>query len=152
MQHCTSAAGLAATIRAGCLGTRVGQLHRLVDRHFELHLRPLGLSVPQLEVLTALTLMAGPVKPSMLANTLGMERSTVSRNLAVLQSRGWVEPAEISTTGRSMSVRITHEGSARLSAAGDAWTAAQAALVATLGDDAAQCLDTWLTELTVMLD
>jgi len=147
MQHKTSAADLAGRMQETCVGTRVGRLHRLVDRQFELHLRPLGLSVPQMEVLSALTLIAEPVKPSALADALSMERSTMSRNLAVMQDRGWVKPGDISATGRSMTVVITEEGTAKLESAAAAWTDAQASLVAALGQDVPSTLDAWLTEL-----
>ena len=147
MQHNTSASDLAGRMQEMCVGTRVGRLHRLVDRQFELHLRPLGLSVPQMEVLSALTLIAGPVKPSALADALGMERSTMSRNLAVMHDRGWVRPGDVSATGRSMTVVITEEGTAKLESAAAAWTAAQDSLVAALGSDAPSTLDVWLTEL-----
>ena len=147
MQHKTSAADLAERMQAMCVGTRVGRLHRLVDRQFELHLRPLGLSVPQMEVLSALTLFAEPVKPSALADVLSMERSTISRNLAVMQDRGWVKPGDVSATGRSMTVVITDEGASKLESAEAAWTDAQASLVAAMGSDAPSTLDGWLMEL-----
>ena len=35
-----------------------------------------------------------------------LERSTVSRNLALMQNRGWVTVAEISPAGRVMSVTV----------------------------------------------
>ena len=117
MQHQHSAQGLAGQMAQGCVATRVGRLHRLVGRRFDEHLRPLGLSVPQMEILSALTLIAEPVKPSVLADVLSMERSTVSRNLAVMEGRGWIAPSETSATGRSMTVVITEEGSATLASA-----------------------------------
>ena len=147
MQHKAFAVGLAMKMQEGCVGTRVGRLHRLVDRRFEQHLRPLGLSVPQMEVLSALTLIAQPVKPSALADALNVERSTMSRNLAAMQERGWVAPGDVSATGRSMTIVITEDGTAKLGSAESAWEAAQASLVAALGADASGTLDSWLQEL-----
>ncbi len=130
-----------------CMGSRVGRLHRLVDRQFDQHLRPLGLSVPQMEVLSALTLIGRPVKPSFLADVLSMERSTMSRNLSIMQERGWVEPGDVSATGRSMSVVISREGVLKLESAETAWREAQEAVVAALGTDAPSTLDDWLNKL-----
>lgn len=132
---------------AGCVGVRVGRLHRLVAREFERRLRPIGLSLQQLEVLSTLTVCDGPVKPSVVANLLAVERSTMSRNLAILTERGLVATPDASPTGRSLTVVITPAGTALLARAADAWQAAQAALVARLGPAAAATLDRWLAEL-----
>src|SRR5918997_6532725 len=97
-------------MRRACLGTRVGRLHRVVARRFDGTLRPLGLTMSQAEILTSLVLHDAPVRPSELAEVLLAERSTVSRNLAALRERGWVEAAEVSPTGRSMAFAATPEG------------------------------------------
>ncbi len=132
---------------AECVGVRVGRLHRLVAREFERHLRPIGLSLQQLEVLSTLTLCAGPVKPTVIADLLALERSTMSRNLAILIDRGWVASTDTSTTGRSLSVAITEAGTTKLAHADRAWRQAQVALIDRLGPDTAATLDTWLTGL-----
>ena len=92
---------LASAMRQECLGVRVSRMHRLVSRAFEIALRPVGVSLPQLEVLSALTSVAGPIKPTDLADLLLIDRSTMSRNLALLESKGWVAKTETSPTGRS---------------------------------------------------
>jgi DNA-binding MarR family transcriptional regulator len=133
---------------AGCVGVRVGRLHRLVSREFERHLRPVGLSLQQLEVLSTLTACRGPVKPTVVAELLALERSTMSRNLAILIDRGWAASTDTSTTGRSLAVEITAAGTAKLAEAGDAWRQAQTALIADLGSDAPATLNGWLAALT----
>ena len=52
MQHDdgTTAEALTRRMAAECLGMRVGRLQRLVVREFEHRLRPIGLSLPQLEM------------------------------------------------------------------------------------------------------
>lgn len=142
------AEALAAAMESQCLGVRVGRLQRLVGRRFDRELRPLGLSIPQLEVLSALVLCAAPVKPSDLAGWLCIERSTMSRNLALLEQRGLVETTERSPTGRSLRVTITDGGAATLAEAEKAWTTAQEALRDVIGNDAAATLDTWIAALT----
>ena len=111
-------------------------------------LRPLGLSLPQLEILSTLTGVGRPLTPSGVADLLGVERSTMSRNLAVLHERGWVRATETSPSGRSRAVTISDSGTAVLAAADQAWTQAQSALVECLGADAPAILDSWLMSLT----
>ena len=141
------AGSLARRTVAGCVGLRVERLHRLVVREFEHRLRPLGLSLPQVEILSALTMSAAPVKPAVVADLLGVERSTMSRNLAVLQERGLVHTTATSASGRSLAVAITDAGTATLAAADQAWTLSQASLLDRLGADVPAILDTWLTSL-----
>jgi DNA-binding MarR family transcriptional regulator len=97
-----------------------------------------------MEVLASLISAAGPVRPAALAARLMLERSTVSRNLALMQNRGWVAVAETSATGRAMSVTVTDAGLAAFASAGTAWRRAQADAARMLGPDAAPVLDQWL--------
>ncbi len=128
----------------GCLGVRVGRLHRVVSRRFDAELRPLGLTLPQLEVLAALALNDLPVRPSEIAGWLGLERSTVSRNLDALTKHGLVVAVTTSATGRTTGVQITDTGSQALAGAEDAWHRAQASIGDAFGPDAVPVLDRWL--------
>jgi DNA-binding MarR family transcriptional regulator len=56
---------------------RVSRLHRLVARVYEQALQTVGLSLPQMEILTVLISATGPVRPAALAGRLMLERSTV---------------------------------------------------------------------------
>jgi DNA-binding MarR family transcriptional regulator len=149
MQHNAAVGALAATMDAHCLGTRVGQLHRLVTREFEQALRPVGLTLPQLEILVALVVAGGVAKPALLAERLGLERSTISRNIALLHDRGWTAPGARSPSGRAMTVAITDEGVAAISAADQAWAAAQHTVAARLGPRAVATLNGWLANLRI---
>jgi DNA-binding MarR family transcriptional regulator len=137
----------AAEMARQCLSSRVGRLHRIVTRRFELALAPTGLTPPQLEILAALTLAGEPVPPSALAGVLAVERSTMSRNLALMKERGWVEPATVSPAGRTMTVTVTDRGRATFLDARDAWNAAQRAVAEALGEQAAGGIDDWLEGL-----
>ncbi len=138
---------LADAMRSECLGTRIGRLHRVVARRFEQALRPFGLSIPQMEILSYLVLRDEPARPSEVAEELRTERSTVSRNLAALQHRDWVEVASASATGRSMTIAITPDGAAALVAARAAWAEAQELVRDQLGRDAPDVVDAWLAAL-----
>ena len=144
MEQGTIADDLAEEVRNACLGMRVTRLHRVVARVYEQELQTAGLSLPQMEILTVLITAAGPVRQAVLAAKLRAERSTVSRNLALMQKKGWVTVAEISPTGRTMSVAITSTGVAAFTRASTAWRSAQTAAVRILGADAISVLDQWL--------
>jgi DNA-binding MarR family transcriptional regulator len=135
---------LAEEIGGACLGMRVSRLHRLVARVYEQALQTVGLSLPQMEILTVLISAAGPVRPAALAGGLMLERSTVSRNLALMKERGWVTTVETSPTGRAMSVTITDTGLTAFTSASTAWRNAQTSAAALLGPFAATTLDQWL--------
>jgi DNA-binding MarR family transcriptional regulator len=136
---------LAVAMRDGCLGVRVSRLHRLVARRFDQALRPLGLTLPQLEVLAVL-MMRGSLKPSAVAEALAVERSTISRNLSLMEQEGWVA-LDSSPSGRAVSVAITQDGIAALARAKAAWTEAQTYVVERVGTDTPGTIDSWLDAL-----
>ncbi|MET7685287.1 MarR family winged helix-turn-helix transcriptional regulator [Streptomyces sp. NPDC005423] len=130
-----------------CLGRRIARLHRLVSRRFEAELRESGLTLPQLEVLSEMALFDAPARPSEIAGWLGLERSTISRNLDVLTQRGYVRVAATSSTGRTTRVTVTEAGHGALAAAEPAWRRAQAWISGAVDPDAVEALDRWLGAL-----
>ena len=137
---------LAVRMNDECLGMRVNRLQRLVARHYTEALRPLELTTAQLEILSVLAVVGAPIKPTALAAEMCVEKSTLSRNLALMTEHGWLA-ATPSPTGRAMAVELTAEGTALLASARAAWTKAQSSLVATLGAGAIATLDGWLAAL-----
>lgn len=146
-QEEVAARTLAGAMAAGCVGTRIERLHRLVAREFERRLRPLGLSLPQLEILATLTLRGAPTRPAVVAELLAVDRSTMSRNLAALQSRDWVRTTSTSSSGRSLAVAITAAGTDVLASADHAWRETQEGLLERLGAEAPAVLGSWLGAL-----
>src|SRR5262245_41103532 len=65
---------------------------RLITQHYEQHLKPSGLRVTQFTMLSVLVL-AGPLSLSELADQLGVERTTLTRNLRAMLASGWVKEA-----------------------------------------------------------
>jgi DNA-binding MarR family transcriptional regulator len=90
MEQRTIADDLREDVSSACLDMRVARLHLVVARVYEQERQISGLSLPQMELLTVLITAAGPVRPTALATKLMADRSTVSRNLALMQKRGWV--------------------------------------------------------------
>jgi DNA-binding MarR family transcriptional regulator len=100
-----------------------------------------------MEVLSALTLTGMSHRPSDLATGLSIERSTMSRNLSLMEAHGLIEATATSPTGRSTRFGITEHGRKTLASAPDAWRQAQSSLISKLGDGAATTLDAWIAEL-----
>lgn len=77
---------------------------------------------------------------------MGLDRSTLGRNLRVLEGEGLVKLAEGADL-RNRLVYLTEAGEARLMAALPAWEAAQQRLVERLGEDKRALLVGLLNEL-----
>ena len=105
-----------------CLNAR-REAQRLT-RAYDEKLRPFGLTVNQFSMLTTL-ILAGPLSVAELAEHLGIDRTTLTRNLALGEKNGLVETA----TGDDRRVRlveITRAGRALADQALPAWREAQA--------------------------
>lgn len=112
---------LSACRNCHCLAAR--RRAREITRLFEKKLRPQVLRATQFSVLAALALK-GPTPVKVLAETLGVERTTLTRVAAVLERRGWVGPAP-SGDARRRPLRLTAAGRRKLEAAYPAWKEAQ---------------------------
>jgi DNA-binding MarR family transcriptional regulator len=142
-----AAAVFAAEIAQQCMSSRIGRLHRIVARRFEAALAPTRVTPPQLEILAALTVAGQPVSPTVVARLLAVERSTMSRNLALMRDRGLIEAGGRSATGRVMTVAITDAGRETFTAARTAWRDAQDSIIDAVGEAAPDALDGWLSSL-----
>ena len=91
-----------------------------------------GINVAQFSLLRHLQRLDHP-SISTLAEAMGLDRSTLGRNLRVLEGDGLVCLSEGSDQ-RNRLIRLSHEGKARLLAAQPAWERAQETLVDTLGE------------------
>ena len=104
-----------------CLAAR--QHSRAITRLFEEKLRPHGLRATQFSVLAALALK-GPTPIKELADTLGLERTTLTRIGALLERHGWVSIAQ-SEDARERPFLLTGAGRRKLECAFPAWKEAQ---------------------------
>lgn len=138
---------LAGQVWERCVGSRITRLHRLVSLHYDQALDRAGLTLPQVEILSALLMRGRPVGPSEMGTNLAVGRSAMSRKLAALEGRGWVETAGRSETGRSMTFVITAAGVEILAHADQTWAEVHEDTVGRLGVGAAAQLDRWMTDL-----
>lgn len=91
----------------------------MVTRMYDQHLREFGLEAPQFALLTAVERVPGKSQ-AVLAQILGFEKATLSRNLKLMEQKGWV------TARRGVS--LTEAGRALLAQAQVGWEKAHAEL------------------------
>ena len=115
-----------------CACHKVRMAARAVTRAYDDALRPVGLRATQLAVLVAVG-KDGPVSMTALANLMGMDRTTLTRNLRPLAKEGLIA---VGPEGwrRSRTLEITKKGHSRLREALPYWEQAQARLRRRLGD------------------
>jgi DNA-binding MarR family transcriptional regulator len=112
---------LAATMGCHCLAAR--RQARAITRTFDAALRPYGVQSTQFSVL-AMVALAGPRRTKELAEGLGLERSTLTRSVALLERNGWIgsQPGQ---DRRERPLHITPAGRRKLAEALPGWQAAQ---------------------------
>ena len=122
----------AREIARQCVGVRVRMLGRMVSRHFDDALRPHGVKLAQMNLLTAIALR-GPVQPSEVARRLAIEKSTLSRNLKLLQENGWIRTVQ-GESGNSHLLELTAAGKRLYQRAAPTWQTAHDELTELMGD------------------
>ena len=75
-----------------------------------------------------------------LAEALGAERTTLTRNLALIEAEAWVKIQPGEEDARSRVVTVTEEGRAVVAAAFPAWRKAQSLMTEAIGSDGASAL------------
>ena len=132
---------IALAIGAECLCFRSRRLARLLTRHFDEALRPLGIQATQLTMLAAI---AGPGRGGQsmprLHAFLAMDPTTLSRNLKPLQNCGLVVVERAEKDRRARIAKLTSEGERVLTEALPLWREAQDRLVESIGEDQSTAL------------
>lgn len=128
-----------------CLCTNLRRASRGISRHYDGALDGFGINVAQFSLMSNLKRLDQP-SISSLAEAMGLDRSTLGRNLRVLEGAGLVKMSE-GEDHRNRLVCLTEEGERRFNAAWPAWEAAQQQLVARLGEDRREQLLQLLDEL-----
>jgi DNA-binding MarR family transcriptional regulator len=118
-----------------CLAVRVRLLSRRLTRIYDGALRPLGVTVPQVNLLSVLEIIES-APAGRVADLLAMEISTLSRNARIMESEGWIT-IERAEHGNGRILRITSAGLKKLRDAKPAWDAAQLEARELLGDKGA---------------
>ena len=120
-----------------CANLRRGA--RLVTALYDEALRPLGVRATQFTLLWTLATV-GSARQATLSDILGIDSTTLTRNLALLRRKGWIQ----AVTGKDRRERVWSlkpEGRRLLRKAMPAWSAAQERLKGALGSEGWQNLN-----------
>ena len=122
-----------AMIAQDCLCRKTRMAGRIITRAYDEALRPSGLKITQFTLLVAVG-YGQPGSISELSDWLAMERTTLTRNLKLLEKDGLIT----ATTGphhKSRAFKLTETGQQKVQAAHPLWQKAQAQYRQKLNED-----------------
>jgi DNA-binding MarR family transcriptional regulator len=122
----------ALEMRHLCASVNFRRAARVVTRHYDAALAKSGITATQLPLLAAIS--AGTnTSITALAQTLDLERSTISRELDVLERRGLIATTGSASDRRATALKLTPRGQRTLATAHRAWQRAHEAIVKAVG-------------------
>lgn len=116
-----------------CACATARQAARLLTQLYDSRLRPSGLEAPQFALLLTLEKL-GACSQVDLCRRHALDKTTVSRNLKLLERKGWIAPSA-SNDRRERQFALTAEGRRCLEAALPRWKKAQQELRAVMTDE-----------------
>ena len=114
-----------------CLASR--QAARRITRLYDSRMQPSGIRATQFTILSQL-MLRGEMPIGKLASILGMERTTLTRNLTLLERQKWIS-IKAGDDPRSRMVGITAQGRGMVRRGFPYWSKAQAQVGKMLGAD-----------------
>ena len=114
-----------------CLASRLAA--RKITRLYDGHMQKSGLRITQFTILVKL-MLRGEMPIGKLAGILGMERTTLTRNLTLLEQQKWIS-IRAGDDPRSRVIGITAQGRGMLRRGFPYWSQAQAQVGKMLGAD-----------------
>lgn len=133
----------------GCTNYKIRKLMRQVSQYYDTEIGRAGLKATQFALLGQLARL-GPIRPGDLAQTMGMDASTLTRNLKPLTDAGLAR-TEQGTDARSRSVTITAAGHQKWAEAREYWQVAQDHINNVLGAERVVALHKLLDESQELL-
>ena len=133
-----------------CSCVAIRRTSRALTHFYDQMLEPSGIKVTQLSLLRAVRRLDAP-NISALAEELELDRTTLGRNLAVIERNGLVAV----TAGddlRERTVSLTAAGEAALATAAPLWDAAQARIAERLGAERLAQFNELLSDLEGLAD
>lgn len=128
-----------------CVCYNIRKAARLVTQLYDTMLEPSGLLGTQFVMLAVIGRM-GAATITRLGQAMGMDRTTVTRNLKPLERQGFIE-MDAGLDRRTHIVRLTEQGRQAIKDALPCWQQAQAAVISRFGQDRTTAL---LTELQAL--
>jgi DNA-binding MarR family transcriptional regulator len=125
--------GAALDMGKRCTCFNLRKATRRVTNFYDAALKPCGLKVTQMTLLTAIRVLE-PITIKRLAKAIVMDRTTLSRNVSLLNKKGLIdiEPGDDLRTRR---LSLTDQGHTSLVAAFPLWQKAQVEIIKELGED-----------------
>lgn len=120
-------------IEADCVCFRMQRASRAIGHHFDVAFRPLQINNWQFTLLASIA-RPDPLTVNGLAEHLGMDRTTTTKNLRPLERRGLLEIQRDPHDARARRIVLTGAGRELLSAAFDHWRRANAAVTSKFSD------------------
>jgi len=111
-------------VRKMCACDQLRRVTRGVTQVYDDAVMPSGLRITQLPIFVGLA-SEGDLPLSVLADRLALDRTTLTRNLKVLEDRGLIRIYEHNDDARVRMVSMTLEGSALLTGALERWATVQ---------------------------
>ncbi|GAA0772208.1 MarR family transcriptional regulator [Roseibium denhamense] len=127
-----------------CLGHSARRTSNLLTRHFNRHLAPFDLEITQAQLLAVIA-SGENLSASDIARYLGIDRSTLARNLKPLESAGLITRSQ--TGGRKVVPALTAKGERLAVDLHAAWQQAQDELTDHLGQERTQAIRDQLSAL-----
>ena len=135
-----------ATLPRGCTNFKLRQLLRRVSLVYDHAMAECGLKITQYSLLSHVEKL-GPITQADLAKAMGMDSSTLSRNLRPLESAGWVA-VHAGDDARSHALSLTASGRKKRTQAQTLWKQAQLQLNDTVGVDDVIALHALIDRMT----
>ncbi len=136
---------------ADCSCYMIRRSARKITQFYEQKLRIAGIKPTQFTILATLA-NAGSITITDLADRLTLERTSLTRNLNVLERNGWVAIEAGEKDSRQRFVSLTKDGFSRLDLAIPHWQEAQAALNKEIGGNTMNALRDTLKNITKGLE
>jgi DNA-binding MarR family transcriptional regulator len=121
-----------------CACSQVRRLARKLSAHYDSILSPEGLTITQYSLIVNIE-RAGQLSHSFLAEKVGMERTTLTRNLSPLVRAGWVAVAA-GKDRRQHLLQLTATGKRKLMRSLPLWEQAQSEFLSRIGSQSLQQL------------
>jgi DNA-binding MarR family transcriptional regulator len=125
--------GTTSVVRLPCACANLRRTARLVTQLYEEAMRPTGMTGPQFTLLQALKLAPPGISQKQLGEILGIDSTTLTRTLSLLEKRGWLS-AGPAADRRALRLGLSKAGEREYERALPNWQSAQRRLKHALGD------------------
>jgi DNA-binding MarR family transcriptional regulator len=134
----------------GCTNFKTRHFARLLSRHYDAALAEAGLKGTQYALLGHVRHL-GPIAPGELARHMGLDASTLTRNLQPLMAAGWLQQTA-GRDARSRSIALTEAGAAKHTEAQRHWKQAQLRVNTLLGAERVAALHALIDDCASALE